>query len=211
MSRSRSDMPAGWTATPAFHPEFGFLSPYARKRHGVPLPVLLIAAGIAVSAMIGFASERWGDGEARTTTVEQIQTPAAKPREICTTATDEDTEAAFRSSICGGSRLHAKHGARPRFPTVVLGRTALPPEHVAQAPIAPEASARVETEKSEKTLERAAAAKKSNAKSRIAAARLRELERQNAFDAYASARRPPYAPRPMSPPWGYSTPFGPSW
>jgi hypothetical protein len=82
---------------------------------------------------------------------------------------------------------------------------------VAQAPIAPEASARVENEKSEKALERAAAAKKSNAKSRIFAARLREFERQNAFDAYASARRPPYAPRPMSPPWGYNTPFGPSW
>jgi hypothetical protein len=213
MSRSRSDMPAGWIATPAFHPEFGLLSPYAGKRRGVALPVLLIAAGIGVSATIGFASEHWGDGEARTTTVERIQPPAAKTSDICTTSAAGDTEAAFLSSICGTSRLHAKH--HTRFSTVVLGRTALAPEHLAAAPTAPatpDASAKVENEKSEKTPEQVAAAKKAKAKSRTAAAQARELERQNAFDAFASERRPglAYAPRPMSP-WGYNTPFGPSW
>jgi hypothetical protein len=217
MSRSRSDMPAGWTATPAFHPEFGLLSPYARKRSGVPLPVLVIAVGIAVIATIGFASEHWGDGEARTTTVEQIHAPAVKAADICTTATAGDTEAAFLSSICGTSRLHARH--HTRFSTVVLGRTALPPEHVAAAASlssptpTPEASAKVENEKSEKPPEQQASAKKPKAKSRTAAAQARELERQNAFDAFASGRRPglAYAPRPMPPPWAYNIPFGPSW
>jgi hypothetical protein len=210
-------MPAGWTATPAYHPEFGLLSPYARRRRGIPLPLLLIAGGIAVSGTIGFAAEHWGDGQARTTIVQRTEAPSAKKPDICATGDD----ASFLSSICGPNGPHAKHGAHGgnRFSTVVLGRTSLPPEHLAAVPSATpagEPSEKAQNEKVEKTApERTAAAKKARARSRatMLAAQARELDRQNGFDAFAWERRPglAYAPRPTAPRWSYDTPFRPSW
>ncbi len=147
MTSSRSD----WAAAPAFHPEFGFLCPSARKRRGLRLAAALVATTLAIGATMGFAVEHRtdevGPGAAAVAAEPALPqaTPAADPiraRETCKGDLNQGLATFFLNinSPCGSSKPHARHGARiaNRVATVIIGRTeALPP---APAPTAVEPS-----------------------------------------------------------------------
>jgi hypothetical protein len=146
MTSSRSD----WAVAPAYHPEFGFLCPSARKRRGLRLAAALVATTLAIGATMGFAVEHRTDevGPVATAAAEQAlpqATPAADPiraRETCKGDLNQGLATFFLNinSPCGSSRPHAKHGARVvnRVATVIIGRTEAPPE--ASVPAADEPS-----------------------------------------------------------------------
>jgi hypothetical protein len=58
--RTGRDLPFGWTSTPNFHPEFGYMCPSPRMRRGISVSVAIAALGIAVAFMTaarGFARD----------------------------------------------------------------------------------------------------------------------------------------------------------
>lgn len=103
--RRYRDLPLGWTSTPKFHPEFGYMCPSPKMRRGIFVSIALLALGVAVGAMTvarGFAQGGMGSQEVRLArpAIEESTTPVgALPVTLATPTISKGASSAKRTQI----------------------------------------------------------------------------------------------------------------
>jgi hypothetical protein len=147
MSRFRSDRPA----MPAYHPEFGLLCPYPRRRRCIRLVMLSLATTMVIGATMGLAIANRTDGEDPALLVWPTDErplanrftaggAATQAREFCKADEAASLMSFFLGPDCAPNKRHARHGARAtnRVATVIIGRTDAAPTATAalSAPVA---------------------------------------------------------------------------